>query len=26
VHKGSRHVRGTEHFVFEITAPALEAL
>jgi RimJ/RimL family protein N-acetyltransferase len=26
VHKGSRHVRGIEHFVFEITAPALEAL
>ena len=26
VHKGSRHVRGTEHYVFEITAPALEAL
>jgi len=26
VHKGSRHVRGAEHFVFEITAPAVEAL
>jgi RimJ/RimL family protein N-acetyltransferase len=26
VHKGSRQVRGAEHLVFEITAPAVEAL